>query len=458
MKFSFKVFAPVYANDLDAYIPELWANESLMILENNLVMGNMVHRDFESQIAQYGDVVNTRQPASFSMKRKVDTDDVTTQDATATNVAVKLNQHGHVSFLIRDGEESKGFKSLVAENLRPAMIAMAQGIDETVMGTMWSFLGNTVGKLGTDPTRATLTALREVMNTNKVPMGDRNLVICPNIEEALLNVDNIITAEKVGDNGTKLREGSLGRIYGFNAVMSQVAPQILSGNTTVTGAVNYGSGYAAGTTTLTVDGLSAAVAAGTWCTIGGDDTPQMVTGSVGGATPTSLTISPGLRYAVSDNAVITLYTPGAVNLAAGYASGWAKSITIDGFSVAPKTGQLISFGTGTERYGALSSPSTTSIDLNDALGSSVADDVKVGIGPAGNYGFAFVKDAVSLVSRPLALPKTGTGALASVVNYNGLSIRAVITYDGKAQGHRVTLDCLYGIKVLNTSLGAVVFG
>jgi hypothetical protein len=55
----------------------------------------------------------------------------------------------------------------------------------------------------------------------------------------------------------------------------------------------------------------------------------------------------------------------------------------------------------------------------------------------------------------LATPGAGL-TLASVANYKGLGIRVVITYDGKAQAHRVTVDLLCGVAVLNTDLGAVV--
>ena len=40
----------VYDNDLDAFVPEIWAAESLLILENNVVAAQLVHRNFENQI------------------------------------------------------------------------------------------------------------------------------------------------------------------------------------------------------------------------------------------------------------------------------------------------------------------------------------------------------------------------------------------------------------------------
>ena len=62
-------FTACYENDLAAFIPQLWAQEGLQMLEGNLVMANMVHRDFEDQIAKFGDVVNTRRPGEFKIRR-----------------------------------------------------------------------------------------------------------------------------------------------------------------------------------------------------------------------------------------------------------------------------------------------------------------------------------------------------------------------------------------------------
>ena len=124
MNFLNTVWLPVFENDLDAFIPELWAQEGLLLLENNMVAGNLVHRSFENQVANFGDIVNTRLPATFVGKRKTDVDEVTIQDATVTNVAVPLNQHLHTTFIVRDGERSKSFQDLVVNLLQPAMLSL----------------------------------------------------------------------------------------------------------------------------------------------------------------------------------------------------------------------------------------------------------------------------------------------------------------------------------------------
>lgn len=447
------------ANSLSAFIPELWAQESLTILEANMVAANLVHRDFENVIANFGDTVNTRQPAEFIMKRKVDTDDVTIQDASAVNVPVQLNQHPHTSFLIRDGEESKSFVQLRDEYIEPALLSIAQGIDEIVLGQLYQFMGNSAGKLGTDPGKATVLGIREVMNANKVPAQGRSLIIPPSMEAALLNVADFVNAEKVGDDGTALREGSLGRKFGLNTFMDQNCPDIATGNTvTVTTLINLGAGYAAGDTVLVVDG-GTTIIAGEWCTIAGDNTPHLIV-AVDADPATQITLeAPGLRYAVLDDAIVTVYASGDIDLGAGYAAGYAKEIVTSIFSVAPRTGQLVTFkAAGANRYSELTAPTTTASLLDRPLVASVADADVMGIGPAGAYGFAFHRNALALVMRPLAAPQAGTGALSYTASYKGLSLRVTITYDGVKQGHLVTIDVLCGVKVLNTALGAVMFG
>jgi hypothetical protein len=238
---------------------------------------------------------------------------------------------------------------------------------------------------------------------------------------------------------------------------------VADGNTSVAGKVNSLTGYPKGTTTMTIDDLTAALPVNSWFTVAGDMTPQRIISSTGGATPTEVVFYPGLRYAVVNDAVITRYAPGAVNYGSGYAVGYAKEITVNGFTVAPQVGQFVTFGVSTSSvaatnpvYTIIGVTSTTGITLDRPLEVALANADKVNIGPPGNYNLAFHRNAIALVCRPLALPPAGTGARAAAVNYNGLGVRACITYDGKAQGTRVTLDLLCGIKVLDTDLGAIL--
>lgn len=450
----------VYTNDLSAYNPTLWARESLMILRNNMVMAPLVHRDFEMEIASYGDIVNTRKPGDFSAKRKTSTDDVTVQDATGTNVPVKLNQHIHTSFMIKDEEMSKAFKDLVSEFLEPAVISLAQFVDQMVLGQHAQWLLNTnyyAGSLGAGSSKASIVETRQKMTENKCPLNIRNLAHSPASEADLLNIAEFLNADKIGDDGTKMREASLGRLLGFNHWVDQNASQINTPDTDV-GAVNNTEGYAAGSTTIAVDGFSAVIPAGAFFTVAGDGTPQRVVSTVGGTTPTSITFTPGLVSAVADDAVVTVVTPGAVNESAGYAANYAKEISYDGFTANPQVGQALAFGTASDLYTVLQVDiSAGTILLDRPLDAAIVDDAAINLVPQGNYNLAWHRNAIALVIRPLALPRPETGVRGAAVNAGGFTMRSVLTYDGRAQGTLVTLDFLAGIKVLDLALGCLMF-
>lgn len=449
-----KTFYTVHANDLDAFIPEQWANESIAILLENMVVANLVHRDFEDEFARYGDVVNTRKPADFSAKRKTNTDNVTVQDATATNVAVPLNQHFHVSFLIHDGDETKSFKSLVDEYLFPAAAAMARAIDQVVLGQVYQFLNNSAGSLGglsTSNGPTYITETRKKMNDNKAPMEGRHLVLGSASESKLLQNSIFIQANTVGDAGGAMAEATLGRKFGFDMWLAQNMSSLTAQTLTSTETLNAGN-ITKGSTVLTVvDTAGTPSRVGAWVTINGVPYRTNASGA------TSITIdAPGLRDDVLGTEAVKIYPFCEVNNGAGYAAGWAKDIVIDGAAAASlQVGQLVTFENTTHRYTVIQRTATTML-LDRPLEAAIADNDDVNFGPFGDYNFAFHRNALSLVVRPLAMPRAGTGALSGTASFGGVSMRTTITYDGDKQGHLVTLDLLSGVKVLDSALGAVM--
>ncbi len=306
--------------------------------------------------------------------------------------------------------------------------------------------------------KARILGTRNLMNINKAYEAGRNLIWSPSSETIALSLPEFTQVQDAGDQGLALREAWLGRKFQFNNYMCQNMAEVATGNTTSTGAINLSAGYAVGSTSFVVNGITGSIPDGIWMKIAGDDTPLRVLSAsdVLGNT-TGIITTTGLKTAVVNSAVITFYTPGAVNFTAGYAAGWSKPIVVNTFTVAPKAGQIVAFGTQSALYTVVEA-TTTSILLDRPLESAITDTLSVNIGPAGSYNFAFTRDALTLVVRPLALPRAGAGAMGAVVNHNGLSMRAVITYDGNKQGHLVTLDMLCGIKVLDTNLGAVMLG
>lgn len=452
----------MFDNSLDSFIPEWWALETLMLLWETMTIGNVVNRNFSSDLQASGDTVNISRPRKFVGKRKQDADNVTVQDAISDNVAVKLNQHIHTSFMLKDGQLSKSQIDLISTYMKPAAGALATTSDRILLGQVYQFMDNGAGKLA-GLTNANgpdyILDTRDIMNRNLAPPSGRYMFHSSQAETQLLKNSAFTSAEKVGDAGTALREASIGQKLGFGHYMCQNSPYITTGIATGAGTVNNSGGYAAGSTTLTVANFaSGEVLAGNWITIAGDATPQRVV-SVNTAVTTSMVISPGLRSAVVDTAAITVYTSGTINNSGGYAADYDGYITIAGFSsVGLKVGQLVSFGTAdTARYTVIETPSLTSILLDRPLESAVSNGAQVNPGPVGGYSFAMLPDAFTWVVRPLALPPQGSGVRAGLASFNGLTLRVTAQYQGLSQGLLITMDFLAGVKLLDVNQGAVMF-
>lgn len=461
MKALLNVFVNTFANDNDALIPEMWARESLIVLDEKTVMHPLVFTDYGKEIKRQGDIVHTHRPAQFEAERKVDGDAITKQNATSTDVAIRLDHHLHTSFIIYDGEESKSFKELVQLYLGPAMQSLAQEVDEIICAQKYAFRTAMVGKLGTDATKSTLIGVNEKLNVLMAPSdGQRYFVMGPAMEAALLDVQLFTDASQVGDDGTALREASLGKKFGMWNLMSQNMRSVAATDSAAAAVDNTG-GYAIGSTVITIDGTTGdTIAIGQWCTIAGDMQPRQIT-AVSGTPVTQITLDTGLTYAVADDAVVTVMDPGAIDLTAGYAQYWTKRMAVDAFTIAPQQGQLASLAAGTATYGLIGGKNTTtSIKLDRGIEALVADDATVNLGPAGEYGLGFHKNAIAFISRPLALPKlvNGTSTRSAVMNYKGLNIRVTMTYDADYQGTVVTIDMLAGVKVLDANLGVLVCG
>jgi hypothetical protein len=433
-----------------------------------MVIANLVHRDFENEIRQYGDVVNTRRPGTFQIRRKIDGATLDQQDATATNVKVPLDQWFYTSFTIKDGEASKSFQDLVDIYLRPGMMTIARSVDRAVLGRAHEFLQTPdmrVGRLANlsaSNSKDYVLEARETLNVNKAPLDGRNLVLAPVSETALLKNELFIAAQMRGDFGSALESATLGRILGFDTYMDQNTPAIaLTSTDNVQGTVtNALSASVSGSQSVT---LAYAVQVGEFAVVAGNDQPTYVTAATTGTgATTAVTLNEVNKYATSAGATLTVFKSCAAT--AAFPAGWAQEVTVDGWTVAPAVGQLIAFGTGVGRAtytiieSYLSGTGVQSLILDRPLDFAINNNDLAYPGPAGALNLAFHRNAIALVTRPLAIPNNAMGVLSHVGVYNDVAMRVTMQYSIQTGGTVVNLDILAGVAVLDTRLGVVLQG
>lgn len=81
------------------------------------------------------------------------------------------------------------------------------------------------------------------------------------------------------------------------------------------------------------------------------------------------------------------------------------------------------------------------------FGFDVFETSNVEADVTGDYGIAYHKDTLAVVSRPLAVPRGAVNA--ATVSYGGLSIRVTYGYDQDAKADTISADILYGIHALD---------
>lgn len=199
--------------------PSIIAKEALMVLRNNAVMAGLVHRDYSDEfVGGIGDTITIRKPASFTAKEFSSA--ITVQDATESGVTVKMDKHLDVSFAVTSKEMTLNIADFSEQLLVPAMQAFADKIDGYLIALAGA-KSTKISKAQTLVTPVDIITARKALNDKATPLANRRLVVSTQAEADLLQSELFVSAEKVGDAGTALREASLGRKFGFDIYVDQ---------------------------------------------------------------------------------------------------------------------------------------------------------------------------------------------------------------------------------------------
>ena len=450
---------------LQTYVPEVWAMESVAILKENMGVTNLVHRDFQNEVAKFGDLVHTRQPGQFKVKRRSDATVAANmpQQAVATDIQVPLNQWFNETFIIPEGAMSLSFKELVAIFLEPAVLSIARGVDRAVLGrAAVAFLGNDpqkrAGRLNNLTRESAYDAVVDcdrILNTNKAPIEDRSLLLAPNSKAAMLKVETFVQAMKRGDGGETLRTAELGSVLNFNTYMFQNVSSVLSGCDTQ--AVAVGTDLPADYTGHIVITANKDIVVGEFLDIPGNDQPTYVT-AIDATDGEFVVLSEPLKYATSACSA-TRYKAGAI---AAYAAGWGEEVVVTA-AVLPQVGQLLALtGADTVRrtYTVIevtdNGDGTGNLLLDRPLEYATTAAQPCYPGPIGTVNIAMHKNALALVTRPLATTHAA-GIEFGVQEDYGIGMRVAMQHLIN-QGLVVSVDLLAGVAVLNANLGVPLLG
>lgn len=155
--------------------------------------------------------------------------EVTPQAATIAEDELIMNKNKAITWEIPDKASMQAKVALAAQLVRDAARSHAAQVDDDVIAELklasaaapdhrviWS----------NSPTDTVLIADivegRRLLNVQNVDLGDRFMLVGPDQEKALLQIENFISTEKYG-NSEAVQNGELGRLFGMKVLMTTSA-------------------------------------------------------------------------------------------------------------------------------------------------------------------------------------------------------------------------------------------
>ena len=152
------------------------SKETLIILENNLVAANKVHRTFKNEFTKIGSTLSIRKPVKFTV---TDGATLALQDVQEPTTSITINTQKHVGFQFTSQELTLVIEEFKERYLKSIGCELANAVDYDVIAN-WPNVYNVVGTRGTVPAGfAALAAVGQRMDEEAVPQDGRTLLLTP---------------------------------------------------------------------------------------------------------------------------------------------------------------------------------------------------------------------------------------------------------------------------------------
>ncbi len=411
--------------------------EALRLLTNNLVMGALVYRDYETEfpgMPKRGGSVDIRKPVKFkAAKTRIRSTKTITEQYITMNVATQA----HISWNFYSVDLTLTIEQYSERYIRPAAAALANLVDADLLALYIDVphqINETTGFV--DPhTFTILGRAMQRMDEEAVPPDDRVIVFNPAAHWAMANALSNWNWKEGGEGA--LRKGYLGIIAGAEIFMDQnVKNHTWGAIGTVTTCFNIAVHSTADTASGA--GLPSGIGAGV---------TQNQKILLAGVDFTSGTVS----FKKGD--VFTIGKCYAVNPMSGESLGYEKQFVVS--KDATNVTECNTEGEATVYFYPdmlNTGPYKTVSTIPTMLATVVVASLTGGEAP---MNMAFHRNAFALCMVPLIVPD---GVWSAVASSDGYSVRVVKDYDIDADSEIIRMDILYGVKSIYPDMAVRIAG
>lgn len=381
--------------------PSIISKETLVILENNLVMAAKVNRQFENQFVKIGSSLTIRKPNRFTVSSGPG---LQIQNITEPSTSITISNQRHVDFQFSSTDLTLTIEEFSERYLKPAAAELANRLDYDVAQN-YTAIWNEVGTPGVVPAAySSVAAVGQRMDEGAVQQDGRCLVLGP---AAYWSLDNALISLYVRSVAEPALKGFLANIANMEIYGDQNAPTQTVGAYAGTGVVN-GANQTGGS--LVTNGWTASI------------TGLLNVGDVF-TVPGVYAVNPKSR--VSTGSLQNFVVTAPVNSDSG------GNATIP---IAPSivlTGPYQTVTASPANLAAITVKGTASTNYPQNLG--------------------FVRDTFGLVTVPMEIPE-GVD-FAARETYKNVSMRIIRAYDINNDVFPCRIDILYGTATYYPELG-----
>jgi len=186
--------------------------------------------DYSAQVGAGMDTLKVPRFSNFTVDTKAPNTAVDAQANAFTTDNLLLDQHKVIQFLLEDIASLQAKVMVVEQYLNQAGRDLAAEMDNSIIRVMEvspsAAAPDHIIDFANSPTdtlsKGDILKARELLNEAKVPMSDRFCLVSPLREAELMAISEFTRVNEAGaDQG--LRNGQIGRLFGFDVIMS---PQV----------------------------------------------------------------------------------------------------------------------------------------------------------------------------------------------------------------------------------------
>lgn len=163
------------------FIPEIWSAKIFQDYDKNFVFGNLVNRNYEGEVAGYGDRVKINAIGAVTVNSYTKNSTINApQELIGADATLVIDQADYFNFAVDDVDKRQQQPKVMGEGVRKAAVKLAETADYRLAGCYVN-AGITLTTAAVGPTGLVnkLAEIHRYLDDNDVPYGGRWIVVPP---------------------------------------------------------------------------------------------------------------------------------------------------------------------------------------------------------------------------------------------------------------------------------------